>query len=431
MDVLGQPLVRAVAWMILVLQVVLMPRPTGRGLREPAIILGASALLVLLQLIPLPPSIWTALPGRDIFVDLATIIGVEQPWRPISISPSWTFNALSSLIVPAVVLLLASNLTNDQHWRIVLLLVALALGGTLIGLIQFSGNSFDNPFINSLPNAVSGNFANRNHFALFLALACVLALVWSLRRSTPRWAIIGAVGVMLLFLLTSLATGSRTGALLTLVAIPLGAVVSFDRVRSEFKAIPRRFRIPLVGLGAAICFGCIWLSIALDRAIVVERTTRSIGEADFRSEIWNVTIDMVARYFPVGSGYGTFDPVYRISEPDAILGTRYVNQAHNDWLQVVLEGGLPGAFLLFACLAWFAIRSFAAFRADASGQAGAARLARVGSALIVLVMIASIPDYPARTPMIMAILALSAFWLANARAGNVVRSPDKAASSLR
>ena len=45
----------------------------------PLYITGALLLLMALQLIPLPPSIWTELPGRQIFADIANIAGIEQP----------------------------------------------------------------------------------------------------------------------------------------------------------------------------------------------------------------------------------------------------------------------------------------------------------------------------------------------------------------
>src|ERR1700722_13724407 len=45
----------------------------------------AIALVPLLQLIPLPPLIWTKLPGREAIVNVLSLVGDHLPWRPISV----------------------------------------------------------------------------------------------------------------------------------------------------------------------------------------------------------------------------------------------------------------------------------------------------------------------------------------------------------
>ena len=55
-------------------------------MRVPLILLGALAALMAIQLIPLPPGIWTALPGRERYLEAAAAIGIPQPWRPISLT---------------------------------------------------------------------------------------------------------------------------------------------------------------------------------------------------------------------------------------------------------------------------------------------------------------------------------------------------------
>jgi hypothetical protein len=58
---------------------------------------------------------------------------------------------------------------------------------------------------------------------------------------------------------------------------------------------------------------------------------------------------------------------------------------------------------------WFATSSLVAFKQSISV------FPKSGSAIIFLVSIASIFDYPARTPMIMAILVIAVVWLADSR----------------
>lgn len=422
-DALGQVVVRFSAWAILIGFVLAVPRMDWRQVRVPLILVGAMVLLVAIQLVPLPPGLWTLLPGRDVLEGAALVIGEEQPWRPLSISPGATANALGSLIVPVLVLLLAASLTRAQHWRIAALLLGLMVAGSLLGLLQFSGARFDHPLVNDISGMVSANFANRNHFALFLAAGCVAVLVWAFEGENARWKIFVGAGIVLLFALMILATGSRAGMLLGVIGMVLGLAIVRRRAFREFARLPRKVAIALAVLAFVFVASAVWLSISLDRAASIERVLTLDAGGDLRAGATPIVIDMIGRYFPAGAGFGTFDPAFRISEPDSFLRPSYFNRAHNDWLEIVLDGGVAAVLLLVAALVWFVRRSRAAWtRRDETGanKTGAdktgARLAQLGSAIIVLVLIASIVDYPARTPMIMAMLALAAAWLARQNA---------------
>ncbi len=413
-DVLGQAVVRFSAWSIIVVAILALSRVDWRAVKEPAIILGAAALLVALQLVPLPPSIWTELPGREIFTEAAILTGAEQPWRPLSISPSGTVNALSSLIVPAVVLLLAANLTREQHWRIAIFVLGLVGAGAVVGVLQFSGANFNNPLINTPAGSVAGNFANRNHFAVFLAIGCVLTLAWAFREETPPWKAAAAFGLIVLFILMILATGSRSGVVVGMLGIVLTFLAFRRRAMRQFKAIPHKIAVPVVLVAFAVVIGAIWLSVGLDRAASVDRATVLAGEVDLRLQFWPIVLDMSRSYFPTGTGFGTFDPVFRISEPDGLLNPQYVNLAHNDWLQILLEGGIMGLVLLAAAGVWFVLRSFQAWTSNRR-PGGADLLGKAGVIVVVLILAASVTDYPARTPLVMALLPLAAMWLVKAK----------------
>jgi O-antigen ligase len=413
-DVLGQSVVRFSAWTIIVVAILALPRVDWQAFKEPAIILGAAALLVALQLVPLPPAIWTGLPGRAIFMEAAVLTGTEQPWRPLSISPSGTTNALASLIVPATVLLLAANLTREQHWRIAIFVLGLVAAGAVIGVLQFSGANFDNPLINTPAGSVAGNFANRNHFAVFLAIGCVLALAWAFRDETPPWKAAAAFGLIVIFILMVLATGSRSGVVVGLSGIVLTFIAFRRSAVHQFKATPRKIAVPVVLVAIAVAIGAIWLSIGLNRAASVDRAITRESEADLRSQIWPLILDMTRDFFPAGTGFGSFDPVFRISEPDSLLNPMYINLAHNDWLQIFLEGGLIGVVLLAAAIFWFVLRSFRAW-ASSRRPGGSEFLAKAGSIVVVLILAASVSDYPARTPLVMALLSLAGIWLVKAK----------------
>ena len=114
---------------------------------------------------------------------------------------------------------------------------------------------------------------------------------------------------------------------------------------------------------------------------------------------------MAGDFLPWGSGFGSFDTVFFQYEPRDALSTMYLNHAHNDWLQFVIEGGLPAALLLCAAGVWFAVRAAALWR----GRRQVNAPLRLGMlAVIVLVAVASAVDYPLRVPVMMVLAAFSA-----------------------
>ncbi|WP_204310568.1 hypothetical protein, partial [Escherichia coli] len=92
-----------------------------------------------------------------------------QPWRPLSVVPDLTLNAAASLVVPLAVLLLAVGLRRAERAYLPALVLILIFTSMLLAVVQFSGWRIDNPLINDVSGSVSGSFANRNHFALYLA----------------------------------------------------------------------------------------------------------------------------------------------------------------------------------------------------------------------------------------------------------------------
>ena len=121
---------------------------------------------------------------------------------------------------------------------------------------------------------------------------------------------------------------------------------------------------------------------------------------------------VVGASLPAGAVQGGVAWLFMAVEPEALLKPTYFNHAHNDYLELLIEGGLAGAAILAAALAWWARAAWRAWRLPAGGEALRARL---GAIVVLLVLMASATDYPARTPLVMATLALAAGWLSAAR----------------
>lgn len=401
-DVLGQVLVRGAAWGLLILAALFSPRPQVREAGAIAYLVLAAVLLPTLQLVPLPPAIWESLSGRTVFIQA---VEGTQPWRPWSIVPGATWNALGSLIVPVAALVFVTTLRERERRWLPDMILALITVSTLLGLLQFSGIRFNNPFINEGVGAVNGTFANRNHFALFLAIGCILVPVWAFQGRRHRMRRIPiALGLLLLFILVILASGSRAGLGLGVFAVGLGLTIVWKDMHQMLRGAPR-WTLPAIILGIVTVISIfVLVSVAAGRAQSITRVLSVDPSADMRSRALPTIMTMIETYFPWGSGFGGFDPIFRMHEPFNLLKLTFFNHAHNDFLEVVLEGGIFGAALLLGALIWWGMASLRAIR---SGD----RLQRLGTGILLLVIIASGFDYPARTPLIMAICIIAAWWL--------------------
>lgn len=405
-DAMGQVVVRAGSWTILIAAILAGPRPRLSSAKPVLYLLVAVIVLPLIQLVPLPPTWWQALPGRAILL----VPGKPVPWRPWTMTPGATRNALASLIVPVTMLVILIQADERVRRLMPTILVAMIGAATLLGLLQVSGMGFNSPLLNDTPGVVSSIFANRNHFALLLAVGCLIAPVWAFSdREKLRWRGPLAAGLTILFVLTILATGSRAGMLLGSMAIGFSLLLVGKQMRRRLSGGPRWLLPALVVVVLLIIGGVVALSFAANRADAINRFIALESGEDMRTRALPTVLSMIATYMPFGSGFGGFDPIFRIHEPFGLLKLTYFNQAHNDYLGIALDGGIGGLAVLMVGILWWLVASLRVWRAKAGEDV---LLGRLGSAVIFLVLAASITDYPARTPTIMALIVVGAMWLA-------------------
>lgn len=416
-DVAGQTIVRGVTWLLLIVAILVGPRPVLSPSVRPVVwLLGAALLLAAVQLIPLPPLVWQALPGRAPLEVAARLGGQPEGWRPLSLVPGATINALSSLIVPVAALLFASGLAERERGWAPTLLLAVIVGSAALALLQVTGAAMLNPLLNGDLGQVSGSFANRNHFALFMACGCVLAPLWAFRADgRPGWRLPVAAGLILLFLLLILASGSRAGLGLGLVGLAAGVLLVRRPMKRELRRYPRWVLPAVIAAIVLVPIILVGVSMAENRAASIDRIFAVDQGEDMRSRGLPTVLAMARAYFPIGSGLGGFDPIFRMHEPFELLKLTYFNHAHNDFLEIAIDAGLPGLALLLTALGWWLFTSVRAWR---DGEAGAEGMrARAGAALLLLVLVASGFDYPARTPMVMAMIVVAAIWLGQGGSG--------------
>lgn len=423
-DVTGQSAVRGAAWGVLILALLFGQRPAFGMMRFVVAIMLSALALALVQLVPLPPAIWQAFPGRDFVSGGAMMAGHGRDWRPWSLVPSATFNAAGSLIVPFASAFLLAGLSDGERSYVPGVLLTAIVASMMLGMMQVGGVGFDNIFVNDSLGDVNGGLANRNHFALLLAMGCIVAPVWAfLDGRRAGWRAPVALGLTILFTLMILATGSRAGLLLGALGLGCGITLVSRGIREEMRRFPRWAPPVLIAMIVAVIAVFILLSVATDRAASISRAF-TVGQ-DMRSLGRGTVSDMVSENFPVGSGLGGFDPMFRMHEPFSLLKPSYFNHAHNEFGEIVLDTGLFGIVLLLAVFFWWAFFSWRAWRAGSNVQHA---IPKLGSAILLLVLVASAFDYPARTPFIMAISVIAAVWLSWATGKGINRTsalPDR------
>ncbi|MBZ6377439.1 hypothetical protein B5C34_04930 [Pacificimonas flava] len=371
---------------------------TNRTFISPYVVpLGIFAGLLaigLIQLIPLPPGLWAALPLRDRLMPGLELLGLDEIWRPISLSPARTWNAVYALTVPLTAILLFSRLTRDRLHRIFELLAALVAASAFLSLMQLLG-SRSSPFFLYGPSNTgdpTGIFASRNHNSVLLAsgfvfLAALFAEHRRLRRPLAQSAMFLLLAV--LFLLMIVAGGSRMGLFLGAGAIFLTPfIVRFDRAERGWMGA---LASPLIVLGAALFVGLLLVFGAQTAAF--DRLFEQSSIDDFRFSLLPVVWDMVKSLFPWGGGLGAFEDVYRMFEPTNLLRDSYVNRAHNDLLEFLFEAGLGAVIVLVAGAYWWLKR------AAGSLASGSPTTLRIGLVLSLVWLLASLLEYPVRTPI--------------------------------
>ncbi|MCZ8295322.1 MAG: O-antigen ligase family protein [Rhodobacteraceae bacterium] len=404
------------------------------GFGAPVALALTAVFLPALQLLPLPPEVWRSLPGRALVAEVDAAAGLGSIWRPLTLTPPETLNALLAGLVPLAVLLLAIQLPAEQQARLVL--VALALGGlsALIGFLQLLGDPQGALYFFEVTNngAAVGLFANRNHQAVLLA--CMIPLAFAAaglsRRGSasaaqgrgqggarplqgeayrPRrriaWPMLLALAATAMLVPLILITGSRSGLLmgtLTLLSLPL--VLPQGTLRRG--AISRG---TWLGVAALLTAGLALAAIWLDRDLALDRLFQATPFEDLRLRILPTLLELAREHWLWGTGLGSFERVYQVREPAALLLPVYVNHAHNDWLELVITGGLPAVVLVVLGLGALVARLPALV---GSKEADALQpLRRAALVSMVLLGLASISDYPLRTPALAALFALCALWL--------------------
>lgn len=352
----------------------------------------AAAAVLALQLLPLPPGLWAQLPMRaPLAQDLASV-GAEVGWRPLSLEPWGTVRALLWLLTGYASWRLLASLPPAARVRWVQVAVLLGVAMALLGFAQASAGRHPtvrfHPFHNEF--GASGTFANRNHFALLMAMLAPLALGLG-RVAQARWqatAYLWYLAAVVLVLAAALSF-SRAGFLLACGGSAIAAVWAW-RWQPPGTGAHRHLgrRLALAGTAALAVVGVAtyaWTQLAAR----LEKDPLD----DLRFQYLEHGLSALKAYLPWGSGAGSFRWVYAPFEPEGAMSNTYALHAHNDLIEVVLELGVPG--LLLAGIA-LVLLAWTVWQARAHAPRIALPVFVIGVA-IVMPLLHSLVDYPLRT----------------------------------
>jgi O-antigen ligase len=314
----------------------------------------------LIQLLPL---------GGGMVEGLGQAIAAEAP-RTLSFDPYATRIALMQLAALSIYFAAAlAFVDSPRRLRLVARLVVIF--GFLLavyGLMQHFVNPRTIFWVREPRQAEPfGPYINRHHFAGYmeLTLAMPLGLLFAGAVARERVALYAFASAIMAVALVM--TNSRGGIISMVCEIMFLAVVAAVALRrrgrgeeGRDKSSRTRAALASVGLGfaliVAVFFGVLYFGgeEALGRFV---GTVNSADPTTGRAHFWRGALGVIEDHPLLGAGLGAFSAVY--PRYDTGNGAYRLEQAHNDYLQILSDAGVVGGLLglaFIAVLFWTALR---------------------------------------------------------------------------
>lgn len=346
-----------------------------RGWQDPRVrwigmAIAAVAAVLAVQIVLLPSwLVARASPGVDRFYRLFEI-GYRPPGlRTLSLDAGATAVNLAGAVALGLLLLGVVRAVRvvTVDW-LASQIMGLGVAVATIGILQKALGRADHVLVYGFWQPIEGGnpfgpFINRNHFAGWMAMALpvVAAYSFGLAQHSARGEVSGMGGWMRWggsvdgnrYLLVSssvlvmgvalVLTQSRSGMASLAVAFAVLGVFVLASVRGRWRAVAIAY-LAVVLTGASLWAGA---------DIVTSRFGRASSEISGRVAAWRDTVRIV-RDFPIfGAGVGAYGRamlVYQSGSRELMYA-----EAHNDYLQLMAEGGLlltaTGLAFVFVCAA--------------------------------------------------------------------------------
>jgi O-antigen ligase len=396
------------------------------SLRRAAVPVSLIAL-VMFQLVPLP-AVLVRLLRSDIFTFGANLPGSDHHFfSRLSIAPYNTWNHLILLICCVAVFFFARIVAQDRasRRRAVTWLAALGTFEALYGLVQYlTGWQRIFGYVKKYNlEEATGTYINRNHFAGFLEMMIPfgVALVLYENAKLPRKAVPGRdvnarikrvlggkklsrIGLWLLAAMVMVA-----GLFFSLSRMGIISAVASLAVMAAFAGFQRKAGLWVAaGIMACGIILVLWMGAGpmLERFGTIGEEYASANES--RWSLWKDTARLIGGHPLLGSGLGTF-PVAFTRVQSTFLG-QFVNHAHNDYLEMASDLGIPMAAVFFGSTGALLVR---VARKAASSEVSFERALALGClGSIAAMLLHSLADFnlyiPANALVVSLILGLAA-----------------------
>ena len=301
---------------------------------------------------------------------------VDRPLTPqgLSFLPSASLSWWAFLLSLLLLFFVLREYLTPKNMRIVVwILFTLATFEALYGLMQALFPSLGVlwvDYVDAYKGDARGTFINRNHFAGFMEMVWPVALGlilgigthhakgnqgtnsrrvdFRLMLASDRFhlQLLLSLGLVII-LLSLLFSRSRSG----IAASFIGFFTFLLLTRMGNKRLPVGF---WVMAGAIACLIVIY-GLMMDFTPIIDRFLR-VSSGDSRFDFWRDSLAIIKDH-PLGIGLGNFElvfPVYNVSTASDLT----VDHAHNDYLQLLVEAGIPGFLAIFTGFILFMGRSF-------------------------------------------------------------------------
>jgi len=376
-------------------------------------------LVVALELVPLPPRVWSHLGPRNQFVEGYRALGIAVPALPLSLTPAKSLDALLGIIPPLAIFCAIVRLRAFRPAWLAAALLAGTVAGILIGALQVaSSSSGQSPWYlyeETNVGAGVGFFANANHMAILLvvSLPFLAAVAATARRANvQRYSAVLAltIGIALVVMVGLALNGSLAGYGLALPVLAASALIVLP------SSSPLRiWAVVVAGLLVIAAVGGLEITSIGSSKFGHEAST----SVQSRANILATTTKAMRDFLPFGSGLGSFREVYHLYERPEQVTNIYVIHAHNDYVELALETGVAGMMVMALFLAWWVVAVWRVWRTAEAGPF--ARAAAIASAAI---LVHSLVDFPLRTAAISACFAMCVALLADRRAPRAKEPSD-------
>jgi O-antigen ligase len=277
---------------------------------------------------------------------------------------TWTFMITIAALGVSFEILLHYTDTGRNLRILSALVLAIAIGSSLFGLgLELFSNS-EQAIVGDATHQQQSyaQFLNRNHFALLVEMGLGLLLGILLKASLrPLQRLAGWLTVA--FLSYSIVAAGSRGGVVSLVGLAIFAAFvhvmtsKFARRARELPSTehpaPKKTLPKLVlatGLGVLVFASILVLvaSIGDDQLMRrIERIDNEVGSVnqsqENRAAIWRSTIELIGERPVIGSGFGAYSVA--ITQFDRSNGRFVLEQAHNEYLEILANGGIVAAVL--------------------------------------------------------------------------------------